>query len=186
MPLGWGRAVGSHVGSHFGSLGRPPGTKKGILQLYNNEHGLSSSTQLQNQLIHNSSEQTSNDYETQNSSEGYGKEGRSQENSQAININNALEETNYLRSLQIGAVLALAYNLVSGHLRLRALQAQKPLLTSNAKKTQLLVPTEKKVPKSSRLDQNGKMQCGLLFNFNIRWNYNKTKSFQYKDISIHF
>ena len=159
MPLGWGRAVGSYLGSHFGSLGRPPGTKKGILQLYHNEHGLSSSTQLQNQLIHNSSEQTSNDNDTQNSSEGYdNQEGRSQENSQAINVGNALEDTSYIRSLQIGAVLALAYNLVSGHLRLRAIQAQKPLLTSNAKKTQLLVPTEKKVPNSSRLDQNGKMQ----------------------------
>ena len=159
MPLGWGRTVGSYLGSHFGSLGRPPGTKKGILQLYNNEHGLSSSTQLQNQLIHNSSEQTSNDYDTQNSSEGYNnQDGRSQENSQAINVGNALEDTSYIRSLQIGAVLALAYNLVSGHLRLRAIQAQKPLLTSNAKKTQLLVPTEKKVPNSSRLDQNGKMQ----------------------------
>ena len=130
-----------------------------------------SSTQLQNQLIHNSSDQTSNDVETRNSSEGYdNQDGRSQESSQAINIGNALEDTSYLRSLQIGAVLALAYNLVSGHLRLRAIQAQKPLLTSNAKKTQLLVPTEKKVPKSSRLDQNGKMQCGLQFNFNIRWN----------------
>ena len=49
MPLGWGRAVGTYVGSHFGSLGRPPGTKKGILHIYNNEHGLPSSSQLQSQ-----------------------------------------------------------------------------------------------------------------------------------------
>ena len=72
MPLGWGRAIGSYVGSPFGSLGRPPGTKKGILQLYNNEHGLSSSTQLQNynaiddrKSIHTSIENANSEFDNQ-------------------------------------------------------------------------------------------------------------------------
>ena len=152
MPLGWGRAIGSYVGSHFGSLGRPPGTKKGILQLYNNETGLSSSTQLQNhatkddkKLIHTSS-----------SKQQYNEDERSQENSQTINLENGLVEANYMRSLQIGALLALCYNLVSGHLRLRAIQVQKPILSGNSKKAQWLVSSEKKNSTLPHSEQNGK------------------------------
>ena len=163
MPLGWGRAIGSYVGSHFGSLGRPPGTKKGILQLYNNEHGLSSSTQLQNynaiddrKSIHTSIENANSEFDNQHSSEkDYKEDERSQNDSQTINLGDGFVESNYVRGLQIGAILALGYNLFSAHFRLRAIQAQKPILTGNSKKTQLLVPTEKKIPSLLHLDQNG-------------------------------
>ena len=164
MPLGWGRAVGSYVASHFGSLGRPPGTKKGILQLYNNETGLSSSTQLQNHAtrddrksLHTSAENSTahfDDYDA--SKQNHNEDGSSQENSQTINLEDGSVAPNYTRSLQIGALLALCYNLFSGHLRLRAIQAQKPILTANAKKTQLLVSTEKNNQSLPHLEQNGK------------------------------
>jgi len=168
MPLGWGRAVGSYVASHFGSLGRPPGTKKGILQLYNNETGLSSSTQLQNHAtkddrksIHTSAENSAAYLESHDASKQPNDEdGRYQENSQTINLEDGLTETNYMRSLQIGALLALCYNLFSGHLRLRAIQAQKPILTGNTKKAQLMVANEKSNHSLSHLEQNGL----------VRWN----------------
>ena len=170
MPLGWGRAVGSYVASHFGSLGRPPGTKKGILQLYNNETGLSSSTQLQNhatkedrKLIHTSAENSTAYLESQDTSKKPNDEDRRyQENSHTINLEDGLAETNYMRSLQLGAVLALCYNLFSGHLRLRAIQAQKPILTANSKKTQLLVSTEKNNHSLPHIEQNGKKNLRTL------------------------
>ena len=164
MPLGWGRAVGSYVASHFGSLGRPPGTKKGILQLYNNETGLSSSTQLQNhatrddrKTIHTSAESSTAYCDNEDASkQHYNEDGSSQDNSQTINLEDGLVGPNYVRSLQIGALLALCYNLLSGHLRLRAIQAQKPILTANTKKTQLMVSTEKNNQSLPHLEQNGK------------------------------
>ena len=169
MPLGWGRAVGSYVASHFGSLGRPPGTKKGILQLYNNETGLSSSTQLQNHAtkddrksIHTSAENSAAYLESHDASKQPNDEdGRYQENSQTINLEDGLTETNYMRSLQIGALLALCYNLFSGHLRLRAIQAQKPILTGNTKKAPLMVANEKSNHSLSYLEQNGKISKNI-------------------------
>ena len=164
MPLGWGRAVGSYVATHFGSLGRPPGTKKGILQLYNNETGLSSSTQLQSHAtredrksIHTSAESSAAYFDDQDASKrNQNDDGSPPEKSPTINLEDGLVAPNYLRSLQIGALLALCYNLFSGHLRLRAIQAQKPILTANAKKTQLLVSTEKNNHSLPHLEQNGK------------------------------
>ena len=170
MPLGWGRAVGSYVASHFGSLGRPPGTKKGILQLYNNETGLSSSTQLQSHAtrddrksIHTSAESSTAYLDEQDvSKQHHNEDGSSQENSQTIDLEDGLVAPNYVRSLQIGALLAVCYNLFSGHLRLRAIQAQKPILTANAKKTQLLVSTEKNNHSLPHLEQNGKGHFRIL------------------------
>ena len=134
MPLGWGRAVGSYLGSHFGSLGRPPGTKKGIVQLCNNDHGLSSSSQLQN---HNSDDRKSI-YTTANTSNAENDERTSSENHHNC-ISDGIVETNYARSIQIGALLALCYNLFSAHLRIRGIQGQKPTLNGNTNEQKLFL-----------------------------------------------
>ena len=168
MPLGWGRAVGSYVASHFGSLGRPPGTKKGILQLYNNETGLSSSAQLQShatkedkKAIHTSAGNSTAYLESQDASkQPNDDDGRYQENSQTINLEDGSTEQ-YIRSVQIGALLALCYNLFSGHLRLRAIQAQKPIFTGNTKKAPSMVANEKGNHGLPYIQQNGKISKNI-------------------------
>ena len=144
MPLGWGRAVGTYVGSHFGSLGRPPGTKKGIQHIYNNEHGLSSSSQLQNQNNYEgrrsvtTSSVSSFEYDQQHSSKKHNsKDEKFNNQSETTYIIDGSLETSYMRSLQIGAVLALCYNLFSSHFRLRVLQSQKPIFNVNKSRRQL-------------------------------------------------
>ena len=144
MPLGWGRAVGTYVGSHFGSLGRPPGTKKGIQHIYNNEHGLSSSSQLQNQNNYEGRRSVATpstgsfEYEHQHSSKKHNsKDEKSNKQGETSHVIDGSLETSYMRSLQIGAVLALCYNLFSSHFRLRVLQSQKPIFNVNKSKRQL-------------------------------------------------
>ena len=153
MPLGWGRAVGTYVGSHFGSLGRPPGTKKGIQHIYNNEHGLSSSSQLQNQNNYEgrrsvaTSSASSFEYEQQHSSKkNNSKDEKFNNQGETTHVIDGSLQTSYMRSLQIGAALALCYNLFSSHFRLRVLQNQKPIFNVNKSRRQL--PT-------SELQQNG-------------------------------
>ena len=144
MPLGWGRAVGTYVGSHFGSLGRPPGTKKGIQHIYNNEHGLSSSSQLQNQNNYEgrrsvaTSSTGSFEYEHQHSSKkNNSKDEKFNNQGETTQVIDGSLETSYMRSLQIGAALALCYNLFSSHFRLRVLQSQKPIFNVNKSRRQL-------------------------------------------------
>jgi hypothetical protein len=134
MPLGWGRTVGSYLGSHFGSLGRPPNTKKGILQLCNNDQGLSSSSQLQN----NNFEDRKSICNSADSSNAENDERNSSENHHNC-ISDGVTETNYARSIQIGALLALAYNLFSANLRIRSIQGQKPILIGNTNKRELFL-----------------------------------------------
>ena len=134
MPLGWGRTFGSYLGSHFGSLGRPPSTKKGIVQLCNNDHGLSSSSQLQN---HNFDDRKSI-YTTANTNNAEKDEQSSSENHHNC-ISDGVTETNYARSIQIGALLALCYNLFSAHLRIRGIQGQKPILNGPTNNQQLFL-----------------------------------------------
>ena len=144
MPLGWGRAIGSYVGSHFGSLGRPPGTKKGIVQLYSNEPGFSSSSQLQNHNVEDhrsiyTSANTKLEDDQEHSSKNDSREDeRFSQESEAANLSDGIVETSYVRGIQIGAMLALCYNLFSSHLRLRVLQSQKPILHGNTNKRQII------------------------------------------------
>ena len=169
MPLGWGRAVGTYVGSHFGSLGRPPGTKKGIQHIYNNEHGLSSSSQLQNQNNYEgrrsvATSSTGNfEYQHQHSSKKHNsKDEKFNNQNETTHVIDGSLETSYLRSLQIGAVLALCYNLFSSHFRLRVLQSQKPILNVNKSRRQL--PTSE-LQQASLLNTKESLIKGIYFYF---------------------
>ena len=155
MPLGWGRTIGSYVGSHLGSFGRPPTTKKAIVHIYNNEHGISPSTQLQPYSFDDgksisTSTETNSEIKQQNSSQNEYNEDNTQKKNyktktKTTNISDGVVEHNYARSIQLGALLAVCYNLFSAHLRLRSLQSQKPILTGNTKSRQLLV-VERQIP----------------------------------------
>ena len=169
MPLGWGRAVGTYVGSHFGSLGRPPGTKKGILHIYNNEHGLPSSSQLQSQNGYESRRSVANsstgsfEYDHQQSYKKYNsKDEKFNKQSEATNVIDGSLETSYIRSIQIGAVLALCYNLFSSHFRLRVLQSQKPIFNVNKSRRQL---PRSELQQASLLNSNEGFIEGKLFLF---------------------
>ena len=132
MPWGWGRSIVSVFGSHFGSLGRPPGTQKAIAHSCQKEFGVSSSTQLQpfglneRKSIYTSSEANSDNHEQylhdQKDCDGHTKSNNSQTN----NISDGI--VGCKRCIQIGALLGVFYNVLISHFRLRHLQKERPIL----------------------------------------------------------
>ena len=121
-----------------------PGTKKGILHIYNIEHGLPSSSQLQSQNGYESRRSVATsctgsfEYDHQRSSKRQNsKDEKFNNQSETTRVIDGSLETSYIRSLQIGAVLALCYNLFSSHFRLRVLQNQKPIFNVNKSRRQL-------------------------------------------------
>ena len=168
MPLGWGRAIGSYIGSHLGSLGRPPGTQKAIVYICNNEHGIASSTQLQaygsddRKSVYTSADPNV-DRRQQYSSENHHDTEDDKRNYDTTNISDGVVIDNYARTLQIGALLAVCYNLFSAHLRVKCLQSQKAILNGNTNRHQLLVAERRHTPAlqySNKHVYNGKKIIG--------------------------
>lgn len=135
MPWGWGRGFVSVFGSHFGSLGRPPGTQKAIAHSCQKEFGVSSSTQLQpfgpHRNTHSSSGENTDNHQ-QHSYDQKDCDGHSQNNSsQTNNISDGIVENSYKWGIQIGALLTVCYNLVQYQIRLRSLQNERPILNGS-------------------------------------------------------
>merc|ERR1712110_1285837 len=87
------------------------------------------------------------EYEHQHSSKKHNsKDEKFNNQGETTHIIDGSLDASYMRSLQIGALLALCYNLFSSHFRLRVLQSQKPICNVNKSRRQL--PT-------SELQQNG-------------------------------